>query len=110
MNDMPIMDAARKAGNATVDKLFDEPSHPSEGDLVSRALPRASKDDLRPWWKRGGPFLHPEEEWALARRWRYRSDRAAADRVIKAHLPLIAKCAAKFPSLRHDEAMSAGCL
>jgi RNA polymerase sigma-32 factor len=39
------------------------------------------------------PLLEPEEEYALARRWRERGDREAADKLITSHLRLVAKIA-----------------
>jgi RNA polymerase sigma-32 factor len=39
------------------------------------------------------PLLGPEEEYALARRWRERGDREAADKLITSHLRLVAKIA-----------------
>jgi RNA polymerase sigma-32 factor len=39
------------------------------------------------------PLLKPEEEYTLARRWRERGDREAADKLITSHLRLVAKIA-----------------
>ena len=45
---------------------------------------------------RAFPMLEPEEEWALARRWRKAGDRAAADKLISCHLRLVAKLAMRY--------------
>src|SRR4051812_4058885 len=39
------------------------------------------------------PILKQEEEYALAKRWRERGDRQAADKLITSHLRLVAKIA-----------------
>jgi RNA polymerase sigma-32 factor len=39
------------------------------------------------------PMLEVQEEQALAKRWRERGDRAAADRLVTSHLRLVAKIA-----------------
>ncbi|MEA2965385.1 MAG: polymerase sigma-32 factor, partial [Alphaproteobacteria bacterium] len=39
------------------------------------------------------PILKPEEEYALAKRWRGHGDREAADKLITSHLRLVAKIA-----------------
>src|SRR5262249_29400316 len=39
------------------------------------------------------PLLDPQEEYVLAKRWRDRGDRAAADRLVTSHLRLVSKIA-----------------
>jgi RNA polymerase sigma-32 factor len=39
------------------------------------------------------PMLDPQQEYMLAKRWRERGDRDAADRLVVSHLRLVAKIA-----------------
>lgn len=109
MKDMPSRAAISKPVIAS--DFFDDPSAAEQGsEYRTKALPRRLPDDQRPWWKRGVKFLTPAEEWNLATRWRVHGDRSAADKLLRSHLPLVASRAARFPSIKHSEAMAAGCI
>jgi RNA polymerase sigma-32 factor len=97
-------------GNSPIEAFFDNPEENPPDIETAKPLPRFSDDDPRPWWQRCGLFLAPAEERDLALRWRHQKDKAAGDRLVTAHLPLVAKRAAGFPSIKHDAAMAAGCV
>jgi RNA polymerase sigma-32 factor len=104
-------------------KLFEDPDNYKEADYERETAPllRTSPDDKRPWWKRVVPdrdeefrFPDRDEEFRLARKWLKQGDRAARERILRAHLPLVHKlCRRMLPKLHQDDelfrdGMSAG--
>lgn len=98
------------------EKFFDNPASFQDSEYKAEPLPRMRADDSRPWWKRGGPFLSRGEEFWLVQQWRRRGNRAARERILRAHLPLVRRCVGRVhhglseQDARFKDAMSAGCV